>query len=90
MLLQEYNTLRSELGSNGSKQFQLVALAGVLVSLILGRPIEKGLWVATLVGVGALFCLGVMVIRHTRRLVRQVVRFFVESCGSPGFQFTQL
>jgi hypothetical protein len=42
ILLQEYNTLRSELVSNGSKQFQLVALAGVLVSLILGRPIEKG------------------------------------------------
>jgi hypothetical protein len=78
ILLQEYNTLRSELVSNGSKQFQLVALAGVLVSLILGRPIEKGLWVATLVGVGALFCLGVMVIRHTRRLVRRVIELETE------------
>lgn len=72
ILLQEYNTLRSELVSNQSKQFQLVALFGVLVSLILSRPIA-GRWLAVLVGAVVLVCLGLLVIRHTRRLVRRVI-----------------
>jgi hypothetical protein len=78
ILLQEYSALRSELASNGSKQFQLVALAGVLVSLTLSRPIDRTFWVATLIGVVALFCLGVMVIRQTQRLVRRTIELETE------------
>ena len=78
ILLQEYSTLRSELIFNQNKQFQLVALAGVVISLTLSRPIDRLFWIAISVGVAALFSLGLMVIRNTRRLVRRVIELETE------------
>lgn len=72
ILLQEYGTLRSELVSNGNRQFQIAALAGVLFTLTLSRPIERRFWIATLIGVIALCYFGVAMIRDIRRLARRV------------------
>ena len=78
ILLQEYGTLRSEIVSNGNRQFQIAALAGVLFTLTLSRPIERRFWIAALIGVIALCYFGFAMIRDIRRLARRVFELEAE------------
>ena len=73
ILLQEYNTLRSELVANTGKAMQMAALLGVVLTLILSRPIDKRFWVAASVGLVGLIGLGSVIVRDIRRLARRVI-----------------
>jgi hypothetical protein len=72
ILLQEYNTLRSELIGSGTKLFQMIAIAGALFTWIISRPLDLRFWIAVLIATMGLFSLGFIVFRDTRKLSRRV------------------
>jgi hypothetical protein len=78
ILLQEYSTLRAELISLGNKQFQIAALAGVVVTLTIARPVDTRFWIAILIGLTALSCLSGLMIRDIRRVARRVIELETE------------
>jgi hypothetical protein len=73
ILLQEYNSLRSELVSSGNKLFQLFAIAGTLVTWLIARDFERvSFWAALIFVLAGLFVLGLFLLRDTQRAAQRV------------------
>jgi hypothetical protein len=72
ILLEEYNTLRAELISNGNKGFQILALGGALFVLILSRPIDTRFWIAITAGLIVVSCTTFAVMRDIRKMAKRV------------------
>lgn len=73
ILLQEYNTLRSELVANTGRALQMATLVGIALTLTLSRPVDKRFWIVAIIGVVGLVGLGSVVIRDVRRLGHRVI-----------------
>jgi hypothetical protein len=72
ILLQEYNTLRSELVSGSNRSFQLLSVGSALFVLIVSRPLDRRFWTAIVASIIALSYGRFITLRDIRRLAKRV------------------